>query len=83
MRTRQQHQYAYTGLSTGEFAERTGQSVQQVRALIASGWFAWTADGLPECLDVSNPGSRQPTWKIHTSAVKRFYQERAAPRNAA
>jgi hypothetical protein len=85
MRTRQQRsQFRFNGLTTGEFAERTGQSPQQVRDLIASGWFGWTEDGsVPECLDVSSEGSRVPSWRIHPNAVKRFYQERAARKSAA
>lgn len=78
MRTRQQHQYAYGGISPREFGERTGQSPQQVRELIEVGWFGWTADGLPECLDVASPKAKQPTYRIHASAVQRYYRERAA-----
>lgn len=81
MRTRQQRsQFRYNGLTTREFAERTGQSPEQVRNLITGGWFGWTEGGMvPECLDVSAEGSKQPSWRIHPNAVKRFYQERAAP----
>lgn len=85
MRTRKmQCQFRYNGLTTREFGERTGQSPQQVRALIAGGWFGWTEDGtVPECLDISAEGSRIPSWRIHPNAVKRFYQERAARKDAA
>lgn len=76
MRTRQQHQYDYAGLTTGEFAKRTGQSAEQVRELIDAGWFKWV-DGMPECLDVSAPGSKRPSYRIRTSAVERYYEERA------
>lgn len=77
MRTRRQQQYDYAGLTTGEFAERTGQSAAQVRDLIESGWFKWTKDGLPECLDVASPGSKRPSYRIMSAAVERFYRERA------
>lgn len=76
MRTRRQEKYLYTALSTGEFAERTYQSAAQVRELIEEGWFGTTPDGLPECLDVSAPKSKQPTYRIHVDAVKRYYAER-------
>lgn len=76
MRTRQQEEYRYQGISPREFGERTCQSPQQVRKLIERGWFGWTPDGLPECLDVSDPDAKQRTYKIHASAVKRFLQER-------
>lgn len=76
MRTREQHVYAYNGLTTGEFAARTGQSAQQVRDMIAAGWFKVTADGMPECLDIRGAGSKQPTYRIHAGAVERFYAER-------
>lgn len=83
MRTRQQHQYDYAGLTTGEFAKRTGQSAEQVRGLIDAGWFQWfrvEASGIrmPECLDVSSPGSRRPSYRIHPRAVDRFFDERSA-----
>lgn len=77
MRTRQQHQYDYAGLTTGEFAARTGQSEEQVRDLIGSGWFRWTKEGMPECLDISSPGAKRPTYRILKSAVQRYYEERA------
>lgn len=77
MRTRQQTHFAYNGLSPAEFGERTGQSPAQVRALIAAGWFDWTEDGKPGCLDIARLGAKQPTYKIHPVAVDRFYRERA------
>lgn len=76
MRTRQQEKYRYNGITPREFGERTGQSAAQVRELIGCGWFAFTEDGTPECLDVSSPGTKQRTYKIHPSAVQRFYKER-------
>lgn len=79
MRTRKlQSQYDYNGLTTGEFGARTGQSAEQVRELIDSGWFKWTEDGMPECLDISAPNAKRPTYRIHVSAVKRYYQQRAS-----
>jgi hypothetical protein len=87
VRTRKrQSQFRYKGLTTGEFAERTGQSPQQVRDMISSGWFGWmeTEDGsVPECLDVSSPGSKVPSWRIHPTALQRYYQQRAAPKGTA
>lgn len=79
MRTRQQFDYAYNGLSPAEFGERTGQSAEQVHKLIAAGWFRWTTeDGKPGCLDIRDAGAKQPTYRIHPSAVERYYRERAA-----
>jgi hypothetical protein len=81
MRTRQQHEYAYNGLTTAEFGERTGQSAAQVLDLIDSGWFDWdTEDGKPACLDIAGVNARQPTFRIHPAAVERFYKERRAGR---
>lgn len=76
-RTAQQWQYEYNGISPAEFGKRTGQSAEQVRALITAGWFEWTKDGKPECLDVSGVGSKNHRYKIHVSAVERFYKDRA------
>ena len=80
MRTRRQEQYRYNGLSPREFAERTGQSEDGVRRLIASGWFGWTEDGklrVPECLDVRKVGGQRAEYRIHPNAVQRYYRERA------
>ncbi len=78
MRTRRDYQYAYNGLTTAEFGARIGIAAEQVREMIAAGWFGWTKDGQPECLDIRSPGAKQPTYRIHPDAVKRFYLERAA-----
>lgn len=83
MRARTRHAYAYNGLSPREFGERTGQSAAQVMELIHGGWFEWTEDEQPECLDISKEGSKLPTYKIHPSAVKRFFRERAATKKSA
>jgi hypothetical protein len=77
MRTRTQWDFAYNGLTTAQFAAATSQSPAQVREMIGAGWFGLTAEGIPECLDISAPGSKQRTYRIHQSAVNRFYQERA------
>lgn len=79
MRTRLQHNFAYNGLTPAEFAERTSQSAGQVRQLIAARWFKAEGD-VPELLDVASIGAKQPTWKIHPSAVDRFLKERSEPR---
>ncbi|HEX6926792.1 MAG TPA: hypothetical protein VF167_15325 [Longimicrobiaceae bacterium] len=79
MRTRQQHQFDYAGLTTGEFARRTGQSPEQVRDLIESGWFRWN-DGVPEVLDVSSPGAKRPSYRISRAALQRYYEERSHAR---
>jgi hypothetical protein len=75
-RRREAESYLYNGLTTSEFAERTGQSDQQVRDLIAAQWFGWDGDR-PECIDVASPGAKIRRYKILPSAVERFLRERA------
>jgi hypothetical protein len=75
MRTRAQHKAAYGGLTSGDFAARTGQSAGQVLNLIRRGWFGLTADGVPEVIDIGLPGCR-PTYRIHPTAVDRYLRER-------
>lgn len=78
MRTREQHIYAYNGMTPAEFGARTGQKAQAVRNMIEAGWFGWTEDGLPECLDIGKVGAKTPTYRILPVALKRYYRERAA-----
>lgn len=77
MRTRQHHDFAYNGLTTAEFGERVGMSAEKVRELIEARWFIVPKDGPPECLDIRSPKAKQPTYRIHPSAVDRFLRERA------
>lgn len=70
-------QYAYNGLTTAEFGRRVGISAEKVRALIAARWFRVSKDGYPECLDIRDPDAKQPTYRIHASAVDRYLRERS------
>lgn len=80
-RARLETEYAYNGLSTTEFGERTGQSAEQVRELIAAGWFDdKEKDGKPLLLDIAGPAAKQPRYKILPAAVDVFFKERGKRR---
>lgn len=79
-RTRQQEKARFSWLSTAEFGERCGGiTSESVCLMIADGWFGLTPDGIPECLNVGKVGAKRSEWRIHPSAVERFYRERRSP----
>lgn len=77
-RTKEAERARYAWLTTRSFADATGVQDEQVRALIAEGWFKETKEGVPECLNVSRPNAKRPEYRIHPAALTRFYRERAA-----
>lgn len=88
MRTRQQEQQRFNGLTPRQFGERIGLSEDAVRGLIRDGWFAWTTEegareATPECTDNRCVGGQRPEYRIKPSAVRRWFKERAATGEAA
>lgn len=77
----------YGGLSPRVFGEQIGMSAEGVYDLIRGGWFGWTKDQygnrIPECQDTRKPGSGHAQYKIHPSAVGRWFAERAVTGTAA
>lgn len=68
-------EFRYNGLTPREFGERVSLSDDAVRAMIDAGWFGWNDElKVPECMDVGS--GQRPEYRIHESAVPRFYQER-------
>ena len=83
MRTKEQHDAAYNGITPAEFGARTSQSAGNVRALIASGWFTGKlVDGRPALSDIAGPNAGQPRYKINPGAVSLYLTERAEPRDS-
>lgn len=67
----------YTWMTTGEFAAAIGATDEHVRQLIESGWFR--RDLMPpECLDVRGVEAKIAEYRIHPTALQRYYRERAA-----
>lgn len=77
MRTVQQERARFSWLSPREFGEAIGVTDQQVRELIAEGWFR-TDGKVPECINVALPSAKAPRWHISPAALDRFLRERAA-----
>lgn len=77
MRTKNAERARFNWLTTRAFADAIGVEREQVLALIHGDWFRH--DGpVPECLNVALPSAKRPEYRIHPSAVTRFYRERAA-----
>jgi hypothetical protein len=76
----------YNGLTPRVFGEQTGQSTESVYGLIHGGWFGWTKDmygnPIPECQDTRQVGAKHAQYRIHTTAVARWFAERAVTKAA-
>jgi hypothetical protein len=87
MRTAQQERARYTGMRPSEFGDAVGVSAETVYQLIADGWFCWMRDehgrSVPECQDTRRMGAKLPQYRIHRSAVTRWFAERAVVKGAA
>lgn len=76
MRTVQAEKARYQWLTPKQWGEQTGCSASHIRALIKSGWFRHDGEQ-PECVDVSLPGARHPTYFLSPESLKRWFAERA------
>lgn len=83
----QRERARYNGLSPAAFGEIVGLSADSVVRMIEDGWFRWTKDEagnrVPECLDTRRAGAKRAAYRIHRSAVDRWFAERAVTGKAA
>ena len=80
-RTPEQERARYNGLSPAAFADAVGVDVDRVYAAIGEGWFRWTKDAagrqVPECQDVRKKDGKRAAYKIHPTAVARWFEDHA------